>query len=166
MDYISKYKLLLRLVILLFILNGTTIGFIVWHKYNKPKREPHLFKQKERFRDVSGILKKELNLDKNQMQHFESVREKYYQKEVQLASIIKAEKDSMNAIMFNKVSDENYLKQLAHRIAGNEEAMELLRIEQAKELKTICNEEQQAKFENLVKEIRDYFRPDNRPNQK
>jgi hypothetical protein len=72
----------------------------------------------------------------------------------------------MNAIMFNKVSDENYLKQLAHRIAGNQEAMELLRIEQAKELKTICNEEQQAKFENLVKEIRDYFRPDNRPNQK
>ena len=164
MDYISKYKILFRLVILLFILNATTIGFIVWHKFNKPKREPHLFKQREEFKDVSGILQKELNLDHNQMLHFESIREKYYQQEVKIASIIKSKKDSMNAIMFNRNSNEDLLKQLAHRVAENEEAMELVRIEQAKELKTICTPEQQTKFELLVKEIRDYFRPDNRPN--
>lgn len=41
--------------------------------------------------------------------------------------------------------------------------MELLRFEQAKEMKLICNAEQQEKFEKLVKEIRDYFRPDNQP---
>lgn len=41
--------------------------------------------------------------------------------------------------------------------------MELLRFEQAKELKSICNDKQQEKFEKLVKEIRDYFRPDNQP---
>ncbi len=166
MDYISKYKILFRLVILLFILNATTIGFIVWHKFNKPKREAHLFKQRESFKDVSKILKSELQLDQNQMLHFESIREKYYQQEVKIASRIKAEKDSINAIMFNKNSNEILLKQLAHRVAENEEAMELVRIEQAHELKTICTPDQQVKFELLVKEIRDYFRPDNRPNQK
>lgn len=166
MDYISKYKILYRLVILLFILNATTIGFIMWHKFNKHKREPRLFKQKETYKDVSNILQKELKLDKNQILHFESIREKYYQQEVKIASIIKLKKDSINAIMFNRNSNEDLLKQLAYRVAENEEAMELLRIEQAKELKTICTPEQQAKFELLVKEIRDYFRPDNRPNQK
>ena len=44
--------------------------------------------------------------------------------------------------------------------------MEFIRIAQAKELKSICNKEQLQKFETLVKEIRDYFRPDNQPNQK
>ena len=34
------------------------------------------------------------------------------------------------------------------------------RYEQAKELKKICTPEQMEKFETLVLEIRDYFKPD------
>ena len=65
--------------------------------------------------------------------------------------------------MFNKNTDETKIKLLAKQIADAEYQMELLRFEQAKELKLICNAEQQEKFEKLVKEIRDYFRPDNQP---
>ena len=44
--------------------------------------------------------------------------------------------------------------------------MELLRYEQAQELKAACTPEQQERFQNLVIEIRDYFRPDNQPQRK
>jgi hypothetical protein len=36
-------------------------------------------------------------------------------------------------------------------------------LEQAQQLKTICTPQQLEKFDKLVIEIRDYFRPDNRP---
>jgi Spy/CpxP family protein refolding chaperone len=166
MDYKEKYKVIFRLMILLLVLNTTTVGFIIWKSI---KRHHHLsrpFPQKESFRDVSGILKTELNLSADQMLHFESVREKYYRIEVELATKIKAEKDSMNAIMYSMKNDTSTVKTLAFRIGKNEEAMQIVRVDQAKELKSICTPTQQMKFEKLVKEIRDYFRPDNRPNQK
>jgi Spy/CpxP family protein refolding chaperone len=163
--YSSKQRTLIWLVVLLSLLNISTLGFIIWHKMHK-KRNPKIFPQKEAYKDVSGIIKKELSLSDDQALHFESIREKYYTQELALAKVIKAEKDSMNAIMFNIVSDETKLKSLAHEISINEEKMEYIRIAQAKDLKSVCNKEQLERFETLVKEIRDYFRPDNRPNQK
>jgi Spy/CpxP family protein refolding chaperone len=65
----------------------------------------------------------------------------------------------MNALMFNKLTDEAVVKALARGIAESEYQMELLRLEQAQNLKAICTPEQLEQFEALVKEIRDYFKP-------
>ena len=92
-----------------------------------------------------------------------AIYQSYYLKEIDLKKTIKDYKDEMNEKMFNKNTDETKIKLLAKQIADAEYQMELLRFEQAKELKLICNAEQQEKFEKLVKEIRDYFRPDNQP---
>ena len=69
----------------------------------------------------------------------------------------------MNAAMFNKTIDEETVKALAQRISDNDYEMEMMRFEQAKEFKSICNDEQLEKFEGLVKEIRDYFKPEEKP---
>ena len=71
----------------------------------------------------------------------------------------------MNVIMFNKLTDSLLIKSLAANIAANEYQMELMRFQQANELKKICNPQQLEKFERLVIEIRDYFRPDNLPSK-
>ena len=55
---------------------------------------------------------------------------------------------------------------LAKQTSAFEYQMEMLRYSQAKELKLICTAEQQEKFEALVKEIRDFFRPDNQPKKR
>ena len=117
----------------------------------------------EDYKNVSRILKKELNLSEKQDSKLIELRESYYLKEIDLKKTIKDYKDEMNEKMFNKNTDEIKIKLLAKQIADAEYQMELLRFEQAKELKLICNAEQQEKFEKLVKEIRDYFRPDNQP---
>ena len=72
----------------------------------------------------------------------------------------------MNELIFNKDTDSTLVKALAKRVADNEYQMELYRLEQAQQLKAICTPEQLKKFNGLVKEIRDYFRPDNQPKRR
>jgi hypothetical protein len=166
MDIFSQNKLLLRLVIALAILNVMAIGLFIWKELKHQKNEPELFPKIEQYHDVSGILKSELNLTEKQAEQIQQLRLNYFEKEKVLAKTIRDEKDSMNIFMFNKSTNEELVKNLAHEIALNEEQMEILRFQQAKDLKAICTIEQQERFENLVKEIRDYFRPDNQPKRK
>ena len=83
-----------------------------------------------------------------------------------LKQIIRDRKDAMNIEMFNKNTDALKIKTLAKQISVNEYEMEMLRFDQARELKAVCNENQLEKFHKLVLEIRDYFRPDNQPIRK
>jgi Spy/CpxP family protein refolding chaperone len=121
--------------------------------------------QNDERQDVAHILEHELGLTQKQAEQIRWIRESFFEKEKILEAIIRGERDSMNIQMFNINTNEEQLKSLAHSVSENEYKMELLRIEQAKQLKGICTLEQLEKLNNLVIEIRDYFRPDNRPNR-
>lgn len=162
MDIFRQQKYLTRAFIVLVLLNIGLISFFVWREL-KPHHQPFLFPKNEAYKDVSGILKKELQLNEKQAQQFNTIREDYYIKEITLKQKIKDNKDEMNVEMYNKHSDENKIMSLARQTSNFEYEIELLRYRQAKELKLVCTPEQQEKFEVLVKEIRDYFRPDNQP---
>ena len=162
MDIFRQQKYVTRAVIILVLINIGLIVFFVWREL-KPHHQPFLFPKNEAYKDVSGILKKELQLNEKQAQQFNTIREDYYIKEIILKQKIKDNKDEMNVEMYNKHSDENKIMVLAKQTSNFEYQMELLRYRQSKELKSVCNFEQQEKFEALVKEIRDYFRPDNQP---
>jgi len=121
--------------------------------------------QNDEHKDVAHILEHELGLTQQQVEQIGSIRESFFEKEKILEAVIRGERDSMNMQMFNKNTNDELLKSLAHSVSENEYKMELLRIEQARQLKGICTREQLEKLNNLVIEIRDYFRPDNRPNR-
>jgi len=164
MDIFRQQKYLMRTVIILVLLNIALIGFFVW-KELKPHHKSMYLNNKD-YKDVSGVLKKELQLNEKQVQQFNSIREDYNKQEIALKEKIKANKDLMNEEMFNKITDENKIMTLAKQTSAFEYQMEMLRYSQAKELKLICTAEQQEKFEALVKEIRDFFRPDNQPKKR
>jgi len=107
-----------------------------------------------------------LGLSGIQAEKIKEIRASFFKKEKVLEEIIRSERDSVNVGMFNKNTNEDEIKTLARNIADNEYQMELLRFEQAQELKSICTPEQQEMFEKLVLEIRDYFRPNNPPPHK
>ena len=165
MDIFAQKKLLVRLVILLTILNLSSIGFFLRKDFSH-RHEPKLFPHDNEYRDVSTILQKELNLNEKQVEQIKFIRADFFEKEKLLATIIRSERDSMNEIMFNKNTNDDLVKTLAKEVSENEYQMELLRIEQAQQLKAICTSKQLEKFEHLVLEIRDYFRPDNQPKRK
>jgi periplasmic protein CpxP/Spy len=163
MDIFSQKKLLIQIVILLVLLNLFLIGFFLCKDMlRKPPRQGN----ETGFRDVSDVLKRELNLSKDQVDQIKVLRSSYFETEEALAAVIKGERDSINMIMFNKSTNEELVRSLARRVADNDYKMELLRFEQAQKLKSICTPEQLEKFENLIIEIRDYFRQDNRPVKK
>jgi len=165
MDIFAKQKIFVRTIILLVVLNIILLGFFIF-KEMKPRHEPLLFPKNEEYKAVSLILKKELNLTNNQVLQFDEIRKQNFEKQAALKEIIREDKDAMNQEMFNKNSNETKIIQLAKKVSQNEYQIELLHFEQAKKLKAVCNEEQLNKFQDLVKEIRDYFRPDNQPTRR
>jgi Spy/CpxP family protein refolding chaperone len=163
MDIFTQKKLLIRIVILLTVLNLLFIGLFLWKDFfhkPPPRDNPN------GFRDVSDILKRELNLSREQVDQIRVLRSSFNGTEIALAAVIKSERDSINMIMFNKNTNEELVRSLARRVADNDYKMELLRFEQAQKLKTICTPKQLEKFEGLIIEIRDYFRQDNQPKRK
>lgn len=157
MDIFSQKKFLLRLVIILIVLNLALIGFFWWRssQAGKPPRPPRAGQ-----RELSGILKKELNLSEKQTVDFNTIRAEFFEKEKILSEAIRSKRDSMNIMMFSKNANDEQLKSLATGVSEGEYKMELLRIEQASRLRSICTPEQLVKFETLVKEIIDYLKPD------
>lgn len=165
MDIFSQNKLLIRTILVLVVLNLGSITFFTV-KEIRSRRVPLLFPKNEAYKDVSKILKKELNLTNQQVIRFDEIRKRNFEKQSEIKKIIRDEKDAMNIEMFNKNSDDDKIKLLARQVSENEYKMELLRYYQAKELKAVCKPEQLDKFQDLVIEIRDYFRPDNQPNKR
>ncbi len=163
MDVFAQKKFLIRIVIALTLLNVLCIGVFVWKDFKH--RPPHPPMHGE-YRDVTGILEKELQLSSSQMVQFNTLRVETFEKERAILDILRSERDSMNETMFNKVTSDSIVKNMALRISQNEYKMEMLRFEQAKALKKICTPEQLDKFKELTMEIRDYFRPDNQPRRR
>lgn len=166
MDIFAQKKLLIRLVVLLAILNLLVIGVLLFRDFGRPHHPPHPPGGPGgpgNFHDVSGILEHELKLSPQQVVQLNRVRSDFFERERTVLDLIRSQRDSMNAQMFNKETDEALVMALARRISENEYRMETLRFEQAKAFKAICTPEQLERFEAMVLEIRDYYRPDNQP---
>jgi Spy/CpxP family protein refolding chaperone len=164
MDIFAQNKLLIRIVIILAVLNVLSISVFVWKDVSRnPPPPPNDTNERK---DISLILQKQLNLSEPQTEQIRTLRSDFFQKEKELETIIRNERDSMNVAMFNKSINDTLILSLAKRVSQNEYKMELLRFEQAKKFKTLCTPEQLEKFNDLVIEIRDYFKPEKEPKRK
>jgi Spy/CpxP family protein refolding chaperone len=158
MDIFSQNRFLKRIVWVLAIANIILIGSF-WFMYfkgfsdRKPKNSPSS-------KELSIVLKKELDLSLSQMEQLKEIRFDFLSKEKIVREQIRLERDSMNMLMFAANDNSSRLKELATRVSEGEYQMELLRIDQSIRIREICTSEQLMKFEGLVKEIRDYLKPE------
>ncbi len=155
MDIFLKNKFLVRVVAFLLLLNLFSIGYFwLCRKGNDDGRRP-----KRPIEQVTAILKKELQLTDKQAADLKKIRQDFFNKEEPLSQAIRAKRDSMNMEIFNENTDTTRVKEIAKRVADGEYQIELYRLEQAQQLKTICTPEQLKKFQSMVIDIRDYFQP-------
>lgn len=89
MDIFTQKKLLIRVVVLLVLLN-ILIGFFLT---NDLLRKPPPPGNQGEFRDVSDILRRELNLSNEQVDQIRILRSSYFEMEEALAAVIKSERD-------------------------------------------------------------------------
>src|SRR5579863_5950150 len=116
MEIFAQNKLLKWCIAALVIINVLTLGTFFWKEYVRPNHRPII---PDDFRDVSGILQKELDLTPVQAEQIKKIRTDFYDKEQVLSLTIRGERDSMNMIMFNKNTDDSLVKILARGIAEN-----------------------------------------------
>ncbi len=162
MDIFSRNKFLVRIIFVLLFLNIISTGYLWFQKKEKPDdRQP----KKERENSLR-VLKEKLHLTREQENAIISLRLDYAKREETVTEMIKAQRDSMNVVMFRADDDTSMLKRIARRVADNEYQLELLRIDQAQKLKNICTEEQLKEFQYFVINIRDFFQPQNPPRKK
>ena len=159
MDIFSRNKFLVRIIFVLLFLNIISTGYLWFQKKERPEdRQP----KKERENSLR-VLKDKLHLTREQENAIISLRQDFTKREESVTEKIKAQRDSMNVVMFRADNDTSMLKKIAKRVADNEYQLELLRIDQAQKLKNICTEEQLKEFQHLVMNIRDFFQPQNQP---
>lgn len=164
MDIFVQRKLLIRLIIVLVAVNLLVMGAYIWRGFSPPPKPENRFQ--ENTSDAPAILERELNLTPDQVRQIRDLRARFAKKEQELVDVIRIGRDSMNGEMFKENTNEERIYALARKIADNECKMELLRFEQAKELKLVCTPEQVKKFDKLVREMRDFFKPDNKQGEK
>lgn len=158
MDIFSQNKVLIRTSVVLVALNLVLIGFLIF-KEMRPHPEPDFRREPENKKELSAILKKELNLTNDQVVKFEAIRAQNAARKSKFKEIINQDKELLNKEMYSKNYNEEKVFALAKKIADNEYQIEISKIHQSQQLKAICNPKQLDKFENLVVEIQDYFRP-------
>ena len=156
MDVLKQNKLLFRLIILLVVMNLAIVAFLIVPKSSNPADG---IRPDRNIEEILSVLKEELQLSPEQVSQLKDLREDFFVKETKLKKVIKSQRDSMNELMFNAQTDTGLVKAIAKRVSENEFKMEMLRFDQAKTLKTICTPLQMKKFEVLVIDIRDYFKP-------
>jgi Spy/CpxP family protein refolding chaperone len=162
MDIFTQKKLLVRIVIILAVLNIALMGIFLWRDvFHRPSPPVKV----NEARDLTRVLQRELKLTREQTEEIRKLRDDFSRKENEIEIAMKAERDSMNNMMFRIGTDDVMVKSIARRISENGFRMEMLRIEQAKAIKAVCNDEQLQKFESLVRELRDYLQPQNKPRQ-
>jgi hypothetical protein len=155
MDIFTRNKFLVRIILILIFLNLFTTGYLLWQK--KGGRED---RQQKRGNEKSvQFLRGKLHLTREQETAILKLREDFASKEQSIAQLIRSQRDSMNVVMFHSETDSVRLKKIARRVAENEYQMELLRIDQAQQMKNICTDEQLKEFQHLVINIRDFFQP-------
>lgn len=164
MDIFSHRRALIRLMLVLTILNLALLGFFGWRYFKSEfKNAPKPIDRTELFL----MLKNELGLTDTQVESLKKIRTGFFDKESVLSKDTRAKRDSMNMLMFSANGHDSILRSLAAGVSANEYQMELLRIEQSNQLRTLLNVEQINKLDKLVREIRDYLKPDeNQESQK
>lgn len=162
MDIYTRNKMLTRLVLVLVLINVLALSFIWWQSRHRPGREKDV---PDTGRMVS-LLREKLDLRDDQVQKLYSIREEFFGKEKILAAVIRAQRDSMNVLMFSERTDTVAVESIARRVAENEYAMEMLRLGQATLLQSVLDPEQSKKLNGLVREVRDFFKPDNDPKKR
>lgn len=159
MDIFAQNKVLLRLVVALIVLNIAAITGMWWVNSRSASTVENARRPEPQAERLIEVLRENLELRPEQVDQFRTIRKSFFEKERVLATTIRAGRDSMNTLMFRHQTDSALVRAVARRVADNEYIMELLRIEQAEQLKQVCTPEQQQRFENYMREIRDYLKP-------
>lgn len=147
---INKVKLLLTLVVLLTILNATTIAgiwrYIDFKSWSLVPPPPSHGTPKD-------FIISKLDLNEEQQKIFEELRQEHFQEMKVLQENIRNEKDAMYDLLKSNNPDTALSYQYIGRIMQNEERLEHITFNHFRKVRAICTPEQQQHFDVIIDEV-------------
>jgi hypothetical protein len=139
-------------IIILIIINLSTLAFL-WYGYNnRPENQPPPQRGDERELRIN-FVKKELGFDDAQGKKLEEIFDKHFHDKRYVEDSIKFFKDEITGEILKPLPDNNKIKELADNIGLLQVRFELLLSEHFQSIKNLCKPEQLNKFERFLNNI-------------
>jgi protein CpxP len=144
MNTLFRNKILTGLVILLLIANITTI-LMFWMGMRKHHPRPH--------QQAQEYIIKELAFNDAQQKQYKEMVNEHRRQSGSLNEEIRNYKDSFfNMLALDNMNDSSKNNK-ASRIASLNQQLDILTFEHFKKVRTICNPDQQRKFDKIIKDV-------------
>jgi Spy/CpxP family protein refolding chaperone len=153
----NKQSLMVWVIVVLAIMNISTIGTIVYHQFQSEKQaiNPDQLQQsqQESVNFSGGYFRDKLNLSVNQMEKFKEFNPVFRQQAREL-NIELAEKREQMLVELSKLkTDTSRLNVLSDSIGNLHSILKKITYQYYLDLKNICTEEQQKQLEQLFSDV-------------
>jgi hypothetical protein len=146
MNSITKRRILNIAIVLLLVANITTIAlFWLRQEHNKPPMPPN-----NREGGAAGFLIKELNLDSTQVGAYLSLKQEHGKAAQENRNAIRLLKDSLFGYLQLPNTSDSAVQHIVQSLGANEAAANLALFAHFKKLRSLCNETQKKKFDEIL----------------
>jgi len=153
MDIFTKKRSTSWIIILLILLNFSTLAMLWYSHLRRPPLSPPPPGGGERPAALQHFLARELDLTEEQSQKLKKLREKHFFQSKAILDKSHQLKERINAELFASVPDAAKVERLAAEIGEKQADLEKLRFSHFGDLMSICEEGQKAKFKSLLHEL-------------
>jgi len=151
MDYFSKNKISVWIIVILVLLNLFTLSTIWYNQLRRPVRPPR--EEMRHHRQGLEMLGQKLKLTDEQVKIFEGMRQQHFEKMKPLQEEIISVRQQLMDELSKAEPDTALVNILIKSIGDKETVLERNRFEHFMELRSVCTPEQKEKFEILLREL-------------
>jgi len=152
METVSKNKLLFTIIILLILINVSTLSFMWYWKIKEPPLPPPPMMEppvKGPPPEARAHLKELLNLTDAQMETIDKIRESHIGQVQKTRGELKGLKDKIFSNLSNANADTNSVRDIANQIGVLEARVDLITFDNFREVRKVCTDEQKKKFDEV-----------------
>lgn len=161
MNYFNKQRLLIWALIILVVINVTAIGTIIYQNYRfrqhtfPPKFDLEKFDQnvKDRFDEHEFFLRKELDLNKDQMTKFREYRRAYFQETRLLMDSLRTKRKQLMKELSNDEPDKAQLMRLSDEIGALHAELKVATVKHFLQMKKTIGPQQQHKLNRMFMDM-------------
>lgn len=153
METISKNKLLFTIIILLVLINVSTLSLMWYWKIKEP--HPPVVEPRRDGPPPEGreFLKEQLKLSDFQMETVDKIRDEHLSQIRKIKDGMKELKDKLFSNLSNPDADTNKLKEITNQIGTYEAKIDLITYNNFREVRKICTDEQKKKFDEIILDV-------------
>ena len=163
MNYFTKKRLIIWTVIILVVLNISTLAtFLYERKLNCAPPPVQSASENQRFREINWFMREDLGLNPSQTNKIYRLRrENYLDSKKILVSLDEKRKEMLTELQ-KENPDQQKLDQIAVEIGNLHRDLKKVTIQYFLNIKKICSPEQQVKLNKLFRDMEYYHEHRNR----